>query len=63
MYCILLVLIYLITNVGMVCAKVRLRCSCISLVLIYLITMWIWNVPKLDYAHLYSFDHNVAVQS
>ena len=27
-------------NVGMVCAKVRLRCSWISLILIYLIKMW-----------------------
>ena len=35
-------------NVGMVCAKVRLRCSCISLVLIYLITMWVWHVSNLD---------------
>ena len=35
-------------NVGMACAKVRLRCSCISLVLIYLITMSVWHVPKLD---------------
>ena len=35
-------------NVGMACAKVRLRCSFISLVLIYLITMWVWHVPKLD---------------
>ena len=35
-------------NVGMACAKVRLRCSCILLVLIYLITMWVWHVPNLD---------------
>ena len=35
-------------NVGMACAKVRLRCPCISLVLIYLIIMWVWHVPKLD---------------
>ena len=35
-------------NVGMACAKVRLRCSFISLLLIYLITMWAWHVPKLD---------------
>ena len=35
-------------NLGMVCAKVRLRGSCILLVLIYLITMWVWHVPKLD---------------
>ena len=46
-------------NVGMVCAKVRLRCSCILLVLIYLITMWEWHVPKLDSDvhayHCYSF--------
>ena len=28
-------------NVGMACAKVRLRCSCILLVLIYLITKWV----------------------
>ena len=35
-------------NVGMACAKVRVRCSFISLVLIYLITMWVWHVPKLD---------------
>ena len=35
-------------NVGMACAKVRLRCSCISLLLTYLITMWVWHVPKLD---------------
>ena len=34
-------------NVGMACAKVRLRCSFISLLLIYLITMWVWHVPKL----------------
>ena len=35
-------------NVGMACAKVRLRCTCILLVLIYLITMWVWHVRKLD---------------
>ena len=35
-------------TVGMVCAKVKLRCSGISPVLIYLITMQIWHVPKLD---------------
>ena len=35
-------------NVGMVCAKVRLRCLCILLVLIYFITMLVWHVPKLD---------------
>ena len=35
-------------NVGMVCVKVRLRCSWISLILIYLILMWVWYVPKLD---------------
>ena len=29
-------------NVGMACAKVRLRCLWISLVLIYLIKMWIY---------------------
>ena len=34
--------------VGMVCTKVRLRCSWISVVLIYLIKMWVWHVPKLD---------------
>ena len=55
-------------NVGMACAKVRLRCPCISLVLIYLITMWVWCVPKLDsddHAYcLYNidlFDHNVGM--
>ena len=32
--------------VGMVCAKVRLRCSWLSLVLIYLIKLWVWYVPK-----------------
>ena len=35
-------------NVGMACAKVRLRCSCISLLLIHLITIWVWHVPQLD---------------
>ena len=35
-------------NVGMACAKIRLRCSYILLVLIYLIKMWVWHVPKLD---------------
>ena len=35
-------------NVGMTCAKVRIRCSYILLVLIYLITMSVWHVPKLD---------------
>ena len=39
--------------VGMVCAKVRLRCSCISLLLIYLITMWVWHVLKLDSQRVY----------
>ena len=33
---------------GMVCTKVRLRCSWISLVLMYLIKMQVWHVPKLD---------------
>ena len=41
-------------NVGMGCAKGRLRCPCISLILTYLITMWVWHVPKLDSnVHLY----------
>ena len=35
-------------NMGMVSAKVRLRCSWISHVLIYLIKMWVWYLPKLD---------------
>ena len=35
-------------NVGIACAKVRLRCSWISLLLIHLITMWVWHVRKLD---------------
>ena len=35
-------------TVGMVCAKVKLRCSGTSPVLIYLIKMQIWHVPKLD---------------
>ena len=35
-------------NVGMACAKVRLRCTGILLVLIYFITVCIWYVPKLD---------------
>ena len=35
-------------NVGMICAKVRLRCPWISVVLIYLIKMWVWYVPELD---------------
>ena len=53
-------------NVGMACAKVRLRCPCISLVLIYLITMLVWHVPKLHldghtYHCYYSFDHNVGM--
>ena len=34
-------------NVGMACAKVRLRCSWKSLVL-NLIKMWVWHVLKLD---------------
>ena len=33
-------------NVGMACAKVRIRCSWILLVLIYLIKMWVWHVSK-----------------
>ena len=41
-------------NVGMACAKVRLRCSRILLVLIYFITMSVWHLPKLDLdAHAY----------
>ena len=35
-------------NVGMTCAKVRLRCSWLLLELIYLIKMWVWCVPMLD---------------
>ena len=35
-------------NVGMTCAKVKLRCSGISLILIYLIKVWVWHVVRLD---------------
>ena len=35
-------------NVGMACAKIRLRCSWILLELIYLIKMWVWQVTTLD---------------
>ena len=35
-------------NVGMACARIRLRSSLISPVLIYLIKMWVWHVPELD---------------
>ena len=35
-------------NVGMMCAKVRLRCSWISAVLIYLTKIFVWHLPKLD---------------
>ena len=35
-------------NVGMACAKVRLRCSWISLVLIYLIKMWVQHESNVD---------------
>ena len=35
-------------NVGMTCAKVRLRCSGISLILIYLINMWVWHEVRLN---------------
>ena len=35
-------------NVGMVCAKIRFRCSWKSLVLIELIEMFSWHVLKLD---------------
>ena len=35
-------------NVGMACAKGRLRCSWISMVLIYLINMGVRHVPQLD---------------
>ena len=35
-------------NVGMACAKVKLRCLWISLVMICLINMWVWCVLKLD---------------
>ena len=56
-------------NVGMVCAKVTLRCSCIPLVLIYLITMEVWHVPKLTQMLMHTrstcidlFDHNVGME-
>ena len=53
-------------NVGMVCAKVRLRYSWISLVLIYLIKMWVWHVPKetpmlMDITGIDLFDLNVGI--
>ena len=47
-------------NVGMTCAKVRLRCPCISLVSIYLITMWVWCVPKLD-SDVHSYQSNKLI--
>ena len=34
-------------NVGMACAKVRIRCSWTLLVLIYLIKLWTWHMLKL----------------